>query len=209
MRAGGSMFISFDGVDGVGKSTQTELFVEWLREQGRTVVTCRDPGSTELGERLRTLVLKASDIKIDAESEMLLYMAARAQLVAEVIEPALAAGQVVVSDRFLLANVVYQGHAAGLEPQSIWDVGNVATAGQQPDLTIVLDMPLEKAVSRIGRELDRMEAKGSEFLQRVRQGFLTEAERAPEQIKVINADQEIEQVQADIRQVARECLEVS
>ena len=203
------MFISFDGLDGVGKSTQTELFVEWLREQGRTVVTCRDPGSTELGERLRTLVLKASDIKIDAESEMLLYMAARAQLVAEVIEPALAAGQVVVSDRFLLANVVYQGHAAGLEPQSIWEVGNVATAGQQPDLTIVLDMPLEKAVSRIGRELDRMEAKGSEFLQRVRQGFLTEAERAPEQIKVINADQEIEQVQADIRQVARECLEVS
>ena len=203
------MFISFDGVDGVGKSTQTELFVEWLREQGRTVVTCRDPGSTELGERLRTLVLKASDIKIDAESEMLLYMAARAQLVAEVIQPALAAGQVVVSDRFLLANVVYQGHAAGLDPQSIWDVGNVATAGQQPDLTVVLDMPLERAVGRIGRELDRMEAKGSGFLQRVRQGFLTEAERAPEQIKVINADQEIEQVQADIRQVARECLEVS
>jgi dTMP kinase len=203
------MFISFDGVDGVGKSTQTELFVEWLREQGRTVVTCRDPGSTELGERLRTLVLKASDIKIATESEMLLYMAARAQLVAEVIQPALAAGQVVVSDRFLLANVVYQGHAAGLDPQSIWDVGNVATAGQQPDLTVVLDMPLERAVGRIGRELDRMEAKGSEFLQRVRQGFLTEAERAPEQIKVINADQEIEQVQADIRQVARECLEVS
>ena len=203
------MFISFDGVDGVGKSTQTELFVEWLREQGQTVVTCRDPGSTELGERLRTLVLKASDIKIDAESEMLLYMAARAQLVAEVIQPALAAGQFVVSDRFLLANVVYQGHAAGLDPQSIWDVGKVATAGQQPDLTIVLDMPLERAVGRIGRELDRMEAKGSEFLQRVRDGFLAEAERAPEQIKVINADQQIEQVQEDIRQVARVCLEVS
>ena len=203
------MFISFDGVDGVGKSTQTELFVEWLREQGQTVVTCRDPGSTELGERLRTLVLKASDVKIDAESEMLLYMAARAQLVAEVIQPALAAGQFVVSDRFLLAKVVYQGHAAGLDPQSIWDVGKVATAGQQPDLTIVLDMPLERAVGRIGRELDRMEAKGSEFLQRVRDGFLAEAERAPEQIKVINADQQIEQVQEDIRQVARACLEVS
>jgi len=203
------MFISFDGVDGVGKSTQTELFVEWLREQGHTVVTCRDPGSTELGERLRTLVLKASDIKIDAESEMLLYMAARAQLVAEVIQPALAAGQFVVSDRFLLANVVYQGHAAGLDPQSIWDVGKVATAGQEPDLTIVLDMPLERAVGRIGRELDRMEAKGSEFLQRVREGFLAEAERAPDQIKVINADQQIEQVQEDIRQVAKACLEVA
>ena len=203
------MFISFDGVDGVGKSTQTELFVEWLREQGQSVVTCRDPGSTELGERLRTLVLKASDIKIDAESEMLLYMAARAQLVAEVIQPALAAGQFVVSDRFLLANVVYQGHAAGLDPQSIWDVGKVATAGQEPDLTIVLDMPLERAVGRIGRELDRMEAKGSEFLQRVREGFLAEAERAPDQIKVINADQQIEQVQEDIRQVAKACLEVA
>ena len=203
------MFISFDGVDGVGKSTQTELFVEWLREQGHTVVTCRDPGSTELGERLRTLVLKASDIKIDAESEMLLYMAARAQLVAEVIQPALAAGQFVVSDRFLLANVVYQGHAAGLDPQSIWDVGKVATAGQEPDLTIVLDMPLERAVGRIGRELDRMEAKGLEFLQRVREGFLAEAERAPDQIKVINADQQIEQVQEDIRQVAKACLEVA
>jgi len=203
------MFISFDGVDGVGKSTQTELFVEWLREQGHQVVTCRDPGSTELGERLRGLVLKASDIKIDAESEMLLYMAARAQLVAEVIQPALDAAQYVVSDRFLLANVVYQGHAGGLKPQSIWDVGKVATAGRQPDLTIVLDMPLEKAVGRIGRELDRMEAKGMEFLQRVREGFLAEAEQAPEQIKVINADQSIDEVQEDIRQAVRACIETS
>ena len=203
------MFISFDGVDGVGKSTQTELFVAWLREQGHSVVTCRDPGSTELGERLRSLVLKATDIKINAESEMLLYMAARAQLVSEVIQPALAAGQYVVSDRFLLANVVYQGHAGGLNPQSIWNVGKIATAGRQPDLTIVLDMPLEKAVGRIGRELDRMEAKGMEFLQRVREGFLSEAEDAPEQIKVINADQQIDEVQADIRQAVRACIETS
>ncbi len=203
------MFISFDGVDGVGKSTQTELFVEWLREQGHSVVTCRDPGSTELGERLRNLVLKASDIKINAESEMLLYMAARAQLVSEVIQPALEAGQYVISDRFLLANVVYQGHAGGLNPQSIWDVGRIATAGRQPDLTIVLDMPLEKAVGRIGRELDRMEAKGMEFLQRVREGFLAEAEGDPKQIKVINADQQIDEVQADIRQAVRACIETS
>ena len=203
------MFISFDGVDGVGKSTQTELFVEWLREQGHSVVTCRDPGSTELGERLRNLVLKASDIKINAESEMLLYMAARAQLVSEVIQPALEAGQYVISDRFLLANVVYQGHAGGLNPQSIWDVGRIATAGRQPDLTIVLDMPLEKAVGRIGRELDRMEAKGMEFLQRVREGFLDEAEGDPEQIKVINADQQIDEVQADIRQAVRSCIETA
>jgi dTMP kinase len=203
------MFISFDGVDGVGKSTQAAQFVEWLQEQGHQVLRCRDPGSTELGERLRTLVLKDTKISIAAGSEMLLYMAARAQLVSEVIQPALAAGQVVVSDRFLLANVVYQGHAAGLDPQDIWDVGAVATGGLEPDLTVVLDMPLEKAVGRIGRELDRMEARGLEFLEKVRQGFLREAERSPERIVVVNADQEIPQVQNDIRQVASRCLKVS
>jgi dTMP kinase len=203
------MFISFDGVDGVGKSTQAAQFVEWLQEQGHQVLRCRDPGSTELGERLRTLVLKDTKISIAAGSEMLLYMAARAQLVSEVIQPALAAGQVVVSDRFLLANVVYQGHAAGLDPQDIWDVGAVATGGLEPDLTVVLDMPLEKAVGRIGRELDRMEARGLEFLEKVRQGFLREAEQSPERIVVVNADQEIPQVQNDIRQVASRCLKVS
>ena len=203
------MFISFDGVDGVGKSTQAAQFVEWLQEQGHQVLRCRDPGSTELGERLRTLVLKDTEISIAAGSEMLLYMAARAQLVSEVIQPALAAGKVVVSDRFLLANVVYQGHAAGLDPQDIWDVGGVATGGLEPDLTVVLDMPLEKAVGRIGRELDRMEARGLEFLEKVRQGFLREAERSPDRIVVVNADQEIPQVQHDIRQVASRCLNVS
>jgi len=203
------MFISFDGVDGVGKSTQAAQFVEWLQEQGHQVLRCRDPGSTELGERLRTLVLKDTKISIAAGSEMLLYMAARAQLVSEVIQPALAAGQVVVSDRFLLANVVYQGHAAGLNPQDIWDVGTVATGGLEPDLTVVLDMPLEKAVGRIGRELDRMEARGLEFLEKVRQGFLREAERSPERIVVVDADQEIPEVQNDIRQVASRCLKVS
>ena len=203
------MFISFDGVDGVGKSTQAAQFVEWLQEQGHQVLRCRDPGSTELGERLRTLVLKDTEISIDARSEMLLYMAARAQLVSEVIQPALASGQVVVSDRFLLANVVYQGHAAGLEPREIWDVGVVATGGLEPDLTVVLDMPLEKAVGRIGRQLDRIEARGVEFLEKVRQGFLREAEQAPDRIVVVNADQEIPQVQDDIRQVASRYLDVS
>ncbi|MCP4813874.1 MAG: dTMP kinase [Planctomycetaceae bacterium] len=203
------MFISFDGVDGVGKSTQAAQFVEWLQEQGHQVLRCRDPGSTDLGERLRTLVLKDTKISIAAGSEMLLYMAARAQLVSEVIQPALASGKVVVSDRFLLANVVYQGHAAGLDPQDIWDVGGVATGGLEPDLTVVLDMPLEKAVGRIGRELDRMEARGLEFLEKVRQGFLREAERSPERIVVVNADQDIPQVQHDIRQVASRCLKVS
>ena len=194
------MFISFDGVDGVGKSTQTELFVEWLREQGRTVVTCRDPGSTELGERLRTLVLKASDIKIDAESEMLLYMAARAQLVDEVIRPALADEMTVISDRFLLANVVYQAHAGGLSVDLTWQVGAVATGGLEPDLTLLLDMDVDRAFARLGGEHDRMEAQGVEYLKRVRDGFLLEAGKRSDTICVIDAGQSIESIHAEIRQ---------
>ena len=108
------MFFSIDGGDGTGKSTQIERFCAWLESLGREVVTCRDPGSTPLGEAVRELLLNRHDLSIHRRSEMLLYMAARAQLVEEVIRPALDEGKTVVSDRYLLANVVYQGHAGGL-----------------------------------------------------------------------------------------------
>src|SRR5687768_12168510 len=110
------MFFSFDGVDGVGKSTQIRLLVDALSERGHEVVTCRDPGGTPLGEKLRGLLLDHHDTPIHRRSEMLLYMASRAALVEDVIRPALAAGKIVVSDRYLLANVVYQGYAGGLAP---------------------------------------------------------------------------------------------
>jgi dTMP kinase len=197
------MFFSFDGVDGVGKSTQIRLFADWLRAHGREVVTCRDPGGTPLGERLRALLLDHHDVPIDRRAEMLLYMASRAQLVAEVIRPALAAGKVVVSDRFLLANVVYQAHAlAGtgqtLTPDEVWRVGEVATGGLRPDLVFLLDMPAGKAAARIERSPDRMEARGLDYLERVRQGFLTEAARLPRQIAIISADQPIEAIHAQV-----------
>src|SRR5206468_12786864 len=127
------------------------LFAEWLCGKGQDVVTCRDPGSTALGEKLREIVLGRDTTPIDRRSEMLLYMAARAQLVEEVIRPALAARKTVVSDRFLLANVVYQGHAGGLDVESIWRVGEVATGGLTPDITFLLDMPADEASARIGR----------------------------------------------------------
>src|SRR5262249_7738243 len=157
------MFFSLDGVDGVGKTTQLDLFCAWLRSLGHTVRFCRDPGSTPLGEEIRKLLLEHREgFSIARRSEMLLYMAARAQLVDEVIAPALAAGEVVVSDRYLLANVVYQGHAGGLDVESIWQVGEVATAGVAPNLTILLDMPLEISAERLNRPLDRMELQGDE-----------------------------------------------
>jgi dTMP kinase len=203
------MFFSFDGIDGVGKSTQVRLFVETLCGRGLEVVVCRDPGSTPLGERVRELLLTCDgDTAIGRRSEMFLYMAARAQLVDEVIRPALAAGKTVVSDRYVLANVVYQGHAGGLDPQAIWQVGRVATDGVEPDCVFVLDMAPEAAGERLNRPLDRMERQGDEYRARLRAGFLSEAAAADGRIHVIDAGRDIEEVRADIWQIAAGVLGV-
>ena len=200
------MFFSFDGLDGVGKSTQMDLFVEWLRAAGHDVVQCRDPGSTPLGEAIREILL-GHEFAISRTSEMLLFMAARAQLVEEVIRPALAAGKTVVSDRFLLANAVYQGHAGGLDVADIWRVGRVATGGLMPEMMFLLDMPPRAASGRIDRQLDRMENQGAEFQARLRQGFLAEAAADPERIVVVDAARPIEAVQRDIRGAADRVLQ--
>ena len=193
-------FLSFDGVDGVGKSTQVELCCDWLAGLGHDVARCRDPGGTELGEAIRGILLDRHDLNFLPRSEMLLYMASRAQLVEEVIRPALAAEKLVVCDRFLLANVVYQGHAGGLDIDLVWQVGQVATAGLLPDLSLVLDMDVVTAASRIGCSVDRMEARGLDYMRRVRQGFLAEAARHPDRIRVVNAGQDVLSVQQEIRE---------
>ena len=197
-----SLFFSFDGVDGVGKSTQLEQFCEWLEHEGHSVTACRDPGGTRLGEAIRQLLLHDEGVAIGARSEMLLYMASRAQLVNEVIEPELSRGKVVVSDRFLLANVVYQGHAGQLPPDSLWQVGDVATDGLRPDCTFLLDMPAERAMQRITGTPDKMESRGVDFLNRVRRGFLEEADAAGGCIVLIDADRDPMAIQADIRSAA-------
>ena len=199
------MFFSFDGIDGVGKSTQMTLLVDWLRQRGCDVLTCRDPGSTELGERLREILLHKSDTPIGRRAEMLLYMASRAQMVDQVIRPALDAGRVVVSDRFLLANVVYQGYAGGLAVEDLWRVGEVAVAGLLPARIFLLDMDVVAAVQRRNRDPDRMESQGLDYMEAVRQGFLTEAARRQE-IVVIDAGRDITTVQADIRRAAEGIL---
>lgn len=199
-------FFSIDGVDGGGKSTQLELLRDWLVAEGHAVVVCRDPGGTPLGEAVRELLLHRHDLEIHRRSEMLLYMASRAQLVEQVIRPALDAGKTVLSDRFLLANVVYQGHAGGLDTETLWQVGAVATAGLMPDLTIVLDLCAEEAARRITRALDRMEKQGAAFHARVREGFLKEAERQGLPIALIDAAQPIDAVQAAIRAAVRKAL---
>jgi dTMP kinase len=145
-------------------------------------------------------------VPIHRRSEMLLYMASRAALVEEVIRPALAAGKIVISDRYLLANVVYQGHAGGLDPDEVWRVGEVTVAGVMPRLVFLLDMPAERAAQRIQRAPDRMEAQGLQYLEQVRQGFLTEARRRPDQIVVVDADRPAEAIHADVLREAERVL---
>ena len=202
------MFFSFDGIDGVGKSTQMELFCQWLRERGAEVVTCRDPGSTPLGERVarHSAPQRLRARPSVAAAEMLFYMAARAQLVDDVIRPALAAGKTVVSDRYLLANLVYQGHAGGLDLEAIRQVGTVAVDGVHPDAVFLLDMSPSAADARLRRSLDRMERQGAAYRERLRKGFLAEAADAGNCIHVIDADRPIESVQAEIREIAGQLL---
>lgn len=201
------MFFSFDGIDGAGKSTQLRLFCEWLAVGGRHPVVCRDPGSTAVGEQIRGILLSAHDsIPIGPRCEMLLYMAARAQLVDEVIRPALAAGRIVVSDRFLLANVVYQGYAGGVDVETVRSVGAAAVAGIMPDCTFLLDMDPAAALTRLGRPLDRVEARGQEYRERLRAGFLAEAAIQGSAVHVVDAGRDVETVQAEIRRLAANLL---
>jgi dTMP kinase len=186
-------FIVLDGLDGTGKSTQVRLLAERLRAAGHDVVACVDPGGTALGAELRQLLLHHRG-DIAPACEALLFMASRGQLVHEVIRPALDAGRVVVSDRFLLANVVYQGYGAGLDVESLWQAGRLSTGGLEPDRTIVLDLTVKEAEARRGRPADRMESRGRAFQERVRDGFLTEAARRPDRIPVIDARGPVEAV---------------
>jgi dTMP kinase len=199
------LFLSLDGLDGTGKSTQCRLLADWLRGRGYTVTTCADPGGTAAGDVIRDLLLNhRGDLTVACEA--FLFMASRAQLVAEVIRPALRRGDMVVCDRFILANVVYQGHAGGLDPELLWKVGNLATDGLEPDLTAVLDLPVEAARGRRKRPADRMENKDAGFHDRVRAGFLAEARRRPERIHVVDASAGVDEVAARIRQEVERVL---
>ncbi len=192
------VFLSLDGLDGAGKSTQCKLLAGWLREQGLDVVECADPGGTSVGKAIRQLLLDPA-LPLCLTSETLLFMASRAQLVQDVIRPALEAGKVVLSDRFLLANVVYQGHAGGMGPELVWQFGLLATGNLVPDGTLVLDLPINYAKTRLKEKADRMESRDQAYHERVRAGFLAEAARDPERIKVIDATQSPDAVQSAIR----------
>ena len=192
-------FIALDGIDGSGKSSQIGPLVTWLESRGCRVTTCRDPGSTPTGDAIRAILLDRHDLHLAATAEMFLYMAARAQLVEEVIRPALDRGEWVVADRYLLANIVYQGHAGGLDPELIRNVGGVATGGLMPELILLLDVYLAVSAARLDRPLDKLENRGDGYRRRLRAGYLAEAAQQPDVIHMIAADASVDDVAARIR----------
>jgi dTMP kinase len=199
------LFLSFDGLDGAGKSTQCRLLADWLRGRGLAVTTCSDPGGTEIGDILRGLLLdKRRDMTLTCEA--LLFMASRAQLTAEIIRPALQAGDIVISDRFLLANVVYQGYAGGIDPEKLYELAMLATGGLEPDRTFVLDLPIEQAGSRRAGPADRVESRDTAFHARVQAGFRAEAGRRPDRILLLDATQPTAQVHARVCQEVERLL---
>ena len=199
------VFFSLDGLDGCGKSTQMRLLAEALEKMGYSVVTCVDPGGTEIGKTLRQILLHHKGL-LGMRSEALLFMASRAQLVDEIIAPSLEQGKIVISDRYLLANLVYQGYGGGLNLEDLRATGNLSTGGVLPNLTFVLDIPVEIARKRIQRPADRMEQRPDSFFEKVRQGFLTEAALAEDRMMVINASESIEIIQGKVFSKVKELL---
>ncbi|MEO1530298.1 MAG: dTMP kinase [Planctomycetota bacterium] len=201
-----SIFISVDGIDGVGKSTQIATIRDSLEQKGCSIEQVRDPGSSAIGTRLRSLLLE-SELQMHRRTEAMLFMASRCEMIETTIRPALAEGRCVLSDRFLLSTVVYQsvGDAScsneAVAPEMLWELGALANGGLRPDLTLLLDMPASRAMERIDRPADRMESRGVEYLETVRRRFLDQLQYSSDRTAVINADQPPEKVSADIREV--------
>ena len=203
-------FITFEGADGGGKSTQVQLAAEWLRKQGYDVITTREPGGTVLAEKVRELVLDPA-LPLNTTSQSLLYLAARSEHVEKVIRPALDAGKVVLCDRFSDSTLVYQGLSLGKELAELTvlrQLCSFATAGLEPDLTLVLDGRPEELAKR--RELrgvtDRYEQQGLDFQHRLRDGFLTLAKAEPARIKVLNAEGSTEEVAEAVQKALAKLL---
>lgn len=191
-------FLTLDGMDGAGKSTQLQRLADWLTQTGRTVVLCRDPGSTPVGDAIRGLLLDPRS-RISPRAEMLLYMASRSQLVDDVVRPALRAGSIVVCDRFLLSTIVYQGHAGGLDPEFVRQIGLAAIDGLWPDWTGVLDLSPEVAAARRSSAPDRIEQRSLEYHLLVREGFILEARRDPQRLTVLDATRSMDEISEQIR----------
>ena len=191
------LFITFEGGDGCGKTTQIKLLDEYLRSKGYTTLVTREPGAKGLGVKLREILLNY-DGEVSPTCESFLFLADRAQHVDCIIKPALKEGVIVLCDRHTDSTVAYQGYGRGLDIEQIHKLNNIATGGLKPDVTIVLDVDVETSQQRVGKDKDRMESAGVEFFERVRKGFLEIAKQEPQRVKVVDSTKSIEKIHNEI-----------
>ncbi len=191
------LFITFEGIDGCGKTTQIELLKNSLEKQGENVLLTREPGAKGLGEKLREILLNyEGDVSSNCES--FLFLADRAQHIDTIIKPAIDKGVIVICDRHTDSTVAYQGYGRGLDLKQIHYLNNIATNGIKPDLTFILDIDVETSLERIGKARDRMESAGIDFFNRVRKGYIEISRQEPERAKLINGKDSIENIHSQI-----------
>lgn len=199
-------FITFEGIDGSGKSTQLRLLAQFLKQAGCDVVLTREPGGTPVGNRLRAALLDAHE-EVDPLTELLVFAADRAQHVRRVLRPALAAGQVVFSDRYADATAAYQGAGRGFSPELISEIIELATEGLKPDLTLLFDLSVDDSTTRTRRRTngtqrgDRLDSENAEFHNRVREAYLRLAEAEPQRIKIVITNQALELTHQNVKEI--------
>ncbi len=191
------LFITFEGADGCGKTTQMKLLAEYLEQKGIDVVLTREPGGKGLGEKVREILLNYEG-PVSDRCESFLFLADRAQNIDIIVKPAVEEGKIVLCDRHIDSTVAYQGYGRGLDIKRINMLNDIATNGQKPDLTFVFDIDVETSMQRIGKEKDRMESAGIDFHNRVRQGYLELAKQEPQRIKVLDATKSINEIRQEV-----------
>lgn len=211
------LFITFEGIEGCGKTTQIKLLKRHLALQEYNILLTREPGGTGIGRELKRILLSPENHLITPAAELLLYAADRSQHIGELIRPALEEGKIILCDRFTDATIAYQGYARGIGLNLVRRLNRLATGGLKPNLTILLDCPVELGLGRISRRKssprratslkDRLEREGIDFHQRVRAGYLKIAEKEPRRVKVVDAGREIEIVQTEIKGLVSRFLE--
>jgi len=203
-------FITFEGVEGSGKSTQIRLAGEFLQALGLTVVVTQEPGGTPLGERIREILLNRGGFDISGEAEVFLFAAARAQHADAVIRPALESGKIVLCDRFSDATIAYQAYGRGLPLESVREICRLASRGLSPDLTLLFDLPVEEGLARAlqriagrggGAREDRFEREHLDFHRRIREGYLAVARQEPGRVRILDASKDIESTRQEVRSI--------
>lgn len=200
-------FITFEGIDGSGKTTQLSGIAEYLENQGKEVLKLREPGGTSIGEQIRNILLSRGNMAMSVETELMLFAAARAQLVREVIEPALAEGKWVLCDRFMDSTTVYQGYGRQIDLQLIGQLNSIAVGRCKPDLTLLFDLSVEAAGSRLAArsdKSDRLDLESKAFAERTRKGYLELAAAEPSRFKVLDAERSSADIEKQIKSILRE-----